>query len=133
VVIVSCCSIVFAPARNYSKASQAFEVVWPAGEVIRLSSASVDGYTNSGSHGGNPSGLGIDFYRLVQIAQGMLDIVTYPNLNTAFKTMTVQYGSASVQGNMLMSRVLALVSSPGAEFLLRSPFCFFLFSSGFFY
>jgi FAD/FMN-containing dehydrogenase len=71
---------------DYGEPMQAFEVVWPTGEVFRLGSASVDGYPNSQSRGGNPSGPGIDFYRFVQGAQGTMGIVTWTNLKVAFKT-----------------------------------------------
>ena len=70
---------------DYGEPMQAFEVVWPNGEVFRLGSASVRGYPNSMSRGGNPSGPGIDFYRLVQGAQGTMGIVTWTNLKIAFK------------------------------------------------
>ncbi len=71
---------------DYGEPMQAFEVVWPNGEVFRLGSASVNGYPNSMSRGGNPSGPGIDFYRLVQGAQGTMGIVTWTNLKVAHMT-----------------------------------------------
>jgi FAD/FMN-containing dehydrogenase len=71
---------------DYGEPMQAFEVVWPNGEVFRLGSASVDGYPDSMSHGGNPSGPGIDFYRFVQGAQGTMGVVTWTNLKVMFAT-----------------------------------------------
>jgi len=71
---------------DYGEPMQSFEVVWPTGEVFRLGSASVNGYPDSGSHGGNPSGPGIDFYRFLQGAQGTLGVVTWTNLKVMFGT-----------------------------------------------
>jgi FAD/FMN-containing dehydrogenase len=71
---------------DYGEPMQAFEVVWPTGDVFRLGSASVNGYPDSGSHGGNPSGPGIDFYRFVQGAQGTMGVVTWTNLKIMFAT-----------------------------------------------
>jgi FAD/FMN-containing dehydrogenase len=71
---------------DYGEPMQAFEVVWPTGDVFRLGSASVNGYPDSGSKGGNPSGPGIDFYRFVQGAQGTMGVVTWTNLKIMFAT-----------------------------------------------
>lgn len=71
---------------DYGEPMQAFEVVWPTGDIFRLGSASVNGYPDSGSHGGNPSGPGIDFYRFVQGAQGTMGVVTWTNLKVMFGT-----------------------------------------------
>ncbi len=71
---------------DYGEPMQGFEVVWPNSEPFRLGSASVNGYPDSGSHGGNPSGPGIDFYRFVQGAQGTMGIVTWTNLKVMFQT-----------------------------------------------
>ena len=71
---------------DYGEPMQAFEVVWPTGDVFRLGSASVNGYPDSGSHGGNPSGPGIDFYRFVQGAQGTMGVLTWTNLKVMFGT-----------------------------------------------
>jgi FAD/FMN-containing dehydrogenase len=70
---------------DYGEPMQAFEVVWPTGQIFRLGSASVDGYPDSRSKGGNPSGPGIDFYRFVQGAQGTMGIVTWTNLKVTFR------------------------------------------------
>jgi FAD/FMN-containing dehydrogenase len=55
------------------------EVVWP---TVKFSdgSASVEGYPDSPSKGGNPSGPGFDFYRFFQCAQGTMGVVTWTNL-----------------------------------------------------
>jgi FAD/FMN-containing dehydrogenase len=72
---------------DYGEPMQSFEVVWPVGDVFRMGSASVNGYPDSGSHGGNPSGPGMDFYRFVQGAQGTMGIATWTNLKVMFKTV----------------------------------------------
>jgi FAD/FMN-containing dehydrogenase len=71
---------------DYGEPMMAFEVVWPTGEVFRLGSASVNGYPDSHSRGGNPSGPGIDFYRFIQGAQGTMGISTWTNLKIMFET-----------------------------------------------
>ncbi len=71
---------------DYGEPMQGFEVVWPESDPFRLGSASVNGYPDSGSHGGNPSGPGIDFYRFVQGAQGTMGVVTWTNLKVTFQT-----------------------------------------------
>jgi len=65
---------------DYGEPLQAMEVVWPTGEIFRTGSASVTGYPDSPSKGGNPSGPGIDFYRFLQGAQGTMGVVTWANL-----------------------------------------------------
>lgn len=65
---------------DYGEPLQAMEVVWPTGEIFRLGSASVNGYPDSPSKGGNPSGPGLDFYRFFQCAQGTMGVVTWTNL-----------------------------------------------------
>ncbi len=65
---------------DYGEPLQAMEVVWPTGEIFRMGSASVDGYPDSISKGGNPSGPGLDFYRFFQGAQGTMGVVTWANL-----------------------------------------------------
>ena len=65
---------------DYGEPLQAMEVVWPTGEIFRLGSASVNGYPDSPSRGGNPSGPGLDFYRFFQCAQGTMGVVTWTNL-----------------------------------------------------
>lgn len=65
---------------DYGEPLQAMEVVWPTGEIFRMGSASVTGYPDSPSKGGNPSGPGLDFYRFFQCAQGTMGVVTWTNL-----------------------------------------------------
>jgi FAD/FMN-containing dehydrogenase len=65
---------------DYGEPLQAMEVVWPTGEIFRMGSASVNGYPDSQSKGGNPSGPGLDFYRFFQCAQGTMGVVTWTNL-----------------------------------------------------
>jgi FAD/FMN-containing dehydrogenase len=65
---------------DYGEPLQAMEVVWPTGEIFRMGSASVEGYPDSPSKGGNPSGPGFDFYRFFQCAQGTMGVVTWTNL-----------------------------------------------------
>jgi len=64
---------------DYGEPTQSMEVVWPTGEIFRTGSASVNGYPDSKSKGANPSGPGIDFYRLLQGAQGTMGVVTWAN------------------------------------------------------
>jgi hypothetical protein len=71
---------------DYGEPLQSMEVVWPNGEVFRTGSASVMGYPDSPSKGGNPAGPGIDFYRFLQMAQGTMGVVTWANLKTEFPT-----------------------------------------------
>jgi FAD/FMN-containing dehydrogenase len=65
---------------DYGEPLEAMEVVWPTGEIFRMGSASVNGYPDSPSKGGNPSGPGLDFYRFFQCAQGTFGVVTWTNL-----------------------------------------------------
>jgi hypothetical protein len=71
---------------DYGEPLQSMEVVWPNGEVFRTGSASVMGYPDSPSKGGNPTGPGIDFYRFLQMAQGTMGVVTWANIKTEFLT-----------------------------------------------
>jgi|SRR5271157_358524 len=65
---------------DYGEPLQGMEVVWPTGEIFRTGSASVPGYPDSMSKGTNPSGPGLDFYRLLQGAQGTMGVVIWANL-----------------------------------------------------
>jgi FAD/FMN-containing dehydrogenase len=69
---------------DYGEPLQSMEVVWPTGEVFRTGSASVTGYPDTPSKGGNPSGPGLDFYRLLQGAQGTMGAVTWANLKIEY-------------------------------------------------
>ncbi|MCX8118597.1 MAG: FAD-binding oxidoreductase [Desulfobacterota bacterium] len=65
---------------EYGEPLQGMEVVWPNGEIFRTGSASTPGYPDSIAGGVNPTGPGIDFYRLLQGAQGTLAVVTWASL-----------------------------------------------------
>src|SRR4030043_116230 len=69
---------------DYGEPLQSMEVVWPTGEIFRTGSASVTGYPDSHSKGANPSGPGMDFYRLIQGAQGTMGVVTWANLKIEY-------------------------------------------------
>jgi FAD/FMN-containing dehydrogenase len=69
---------------DYGEPLQSMEVVWPTGQVFRTGSASVTGYPDSPSKGANPSGPGLDFYRLLQGAQGTMGVVTWANLKIEY-------------------------------------------------
>lgn len=68
------------PVYEYGEPLLTYEVVWPNGEVFRTGSASVPFYPDSPAKGVNPAGPGIDFYRLLQGAQGTMGVVTWANL-----------------------------------------------------
>ena len=65
---------------DYGEPMQSVEVVFPNGDVFRTGSASVNGYPNTPARGANPAGPGLDFYRLLQNAQGTFGIVTWMSL-----------------------------------------------------
>jgi len=65
---------------DYGEPLQAMEVVWPSAEPFRMGSASVNGFPDAKSRGGNPSGPGLDFYRFVQGAQGTMGVVTWSHI-----------------------------------------------------
>jgi len=69
---------------DYGEPLQSMEVVWPNGDIFRTGSASVAGYPDSPSKGANPSGPGLDFYRLLQGAQGTMGVVTWANLKIEY-------------------------------------------------
>ncbi len=69
---------------DYGEPLQSMEVVWPTGEIFRTGSASVAGYPDSPSKGANPSGPGLDFYRLLQGAQGTMGVVTWANFKIEY-------------------------------------------------
>lgn len=65
---------------DYGEPMQSVEVVFPNGDIFRTGSASVQGYPDTPARGGNPAGPGLDFYRLLQNAQGTFGIVTWMSL-----------------------------------------------------
>jgi len=62
---------------EYSEPLMSMEVVWANGEIFRTGSASAPGYPDGPSKGANPQGPGLDFFRLLQGAQGTMGIVTW--------------------------------------------------------
>ncbi len=95
---------------EYGEPLQGMEVVWPDGEIFRTGSASVPGYPNSIAKGVNPAGPGIDFYRLLQGAQGTFGVVTWANLKVEFlpkidKLFFIPLSDLS-RGMAFLSRVL---------------------------
>ncbi len=72
------------PVYEYGEPLLTYEIVWPNGEVFRTGSASVPFYPESPAKGTNPAGPGIDFYRLLQGAQGTMGVVTWANLKVEY-------------------------------------------------
>lgn len=61
------------------------EVVLPSGDIFRTGSASVPGFPQSFCQGANPQGPGcMDFYRLLQGAQGTFGVVTWANIKVEY-------------------------------------------------
>lgn len=97
---------------EYGEPLQGMEVVWPNGEIFRTGSASVTGYPDSMAQGVNPSGPGIDFYRLLQGAQGTFGVVTWANIKVEFlpkinKLFFIPLSDIS-RGMAFLSKVLRL-------------------------
>lgn len=65
---------------DYGEPTQSMEVVFPNGDIFRTGSASSPGFPHAYARGANPSGPGLDFYRLLQGAQGTMGIVTWMSL-----------------------------------------------------
>lgn len=76
------------PVYEFGEPLLTYEVVWPNGEVFRTGSASVPYYPDSPAKGTNPAGPGIDFYRLLQGAQGTMGVVTWANLKVEYLPKT---------------------------------------------
>jgi FAD/FMN-containing dehydrogenase len=72
------------PVYEYGEPLLTYEVVWANGDVFRTGSASVPFYPDSPAKGTNPAGPGIDFYRLLQGAQGTMGVVTWANLKVEY-------------------------------------------------
>lgn len=62
---------------EYSEPLLSMEVVWANGEIFRTGSASAPMYPDGPSKGANPQGPGLDFFRLLQGAQGTMGVVTW--------------------------------------------------------
>jgi FAD/FMN-containing dehydrogenase len=74
------------PKFEYSDALLTTEVVLPNGELFRTGSACVPGFpTESIADGVNPEGPGIDWWRLLQGAQGTMGVVTWANVKFEYK------------------------------------------------
>lgn len=65
---------------DYGEPTQSMEVVFPNGDIFRTGSASAPKFPYSPARGANPAGPGLDFYRLLQCAQGTMGIVTWMSL-----------------------------------------------------
>ena len=65
---------------DYGEPMQSMEVVYPSGEIFRTGSSSSPRFPYAYAKGANPSGPGLDFYRLLQGAQGTMGIVTWMSL-----------------------------------------------------
>lgn len=80
---------------DYGEVTQSLEIVWGDGSVFRSGSASVHGFAadNTPEHGlytpsrgVDPSGPGLDFYRIVQGAQGTMGIITWMSAKLELKS-----------------------------------------------
>lgn len=80
---------------DYGEVTQSLEIVWGDGSVFRAGSGSVHGFaadntpTNglyTPSRGVDPSGPGLDFYRIVQGAQGTMGIITWMSAKLELKS-----------------------------------------------
>lgn len=65
---------------DYGEPVQSMEVVFPDGSIFRTGSASAPKFPYAYAKGANPAGPGLDFYRLLQGAQGTMGIVTWMSL-----------------------------------------------------
>lgn len=65
---------------DYGEPTQSMEVIFPNGDIFRTGSASSPMFPYSLARGANPAGPGLDFYRLLQCAQGTMGIVTWMSL-----------------------------------------------------
>jgi len=73
------------PLYEYADPMLSMEVVWPNGTLFRTGSASAPTFPKSFSEGVNPEGPGVmDFYRLLQGAQGTMGIVTWSIIKTEY-------------------------------------------------
>ena len=70
---------------EYGEPLMSMEVVWPNGTLFRTGSASAPGFPKTLVEGVNPQGPGVmDFYRLLQGAQGTMGIVTWAIIKTEY-------------------------------------------------
>ncbi len=69
------------PRYEYAEPHMTTEVVWPNGDIFRTGSASTPGYPDDSSvKGGYTHGPGLDWFRLLQGAQGTMGVVTWINI-----------------------------------------------------
>ncbi|MEJ2719155.1 MAG: FAD-binding oxidoreductase [Deltaproteobacteria bacterium] len=74
---------------EYNEPLMSMEVVWPDGSVFRTGSASAPNFPKTFVEGTNPMGPGtLDFYRLLQGAQGTMGIVTWAMVKTEYLSPT---------------------------------------------
>ncbi|MDP2646044.1 MAG: FAD-binding oxidoreductase [Desulfobacterales bacterium] len=70
---------------EYNEPLMSMEVVWPDGSIFRTGSASAPNFPKTFVEGTNPMGPGtLDFFRLIQGAQGTMGIVTWAMLKTEY-------------------------------------------------
>ena len=70
---------------EYAEPLMSMEVVWPDGTIFRTGSASAPNFPKTFVEGTNPMGPGtLDFYRLLQGAQGTMGIVTWAMVKTEY-------------------------------------------------
>ena len=87
------------PRYEYAEPHMTTEIVWPNGEIMRTGSASTPGYPDDTSvKGGYTHGPGLDWFRLVQGAQGTMGVATWMNvkfeyLPTMNKTYFLSFGN----------------------------------------
>lgn len=70
---------------EYDEPLMSMEVVWPEGSVFRTGSASAPNFPKTFVEGTNPMGPGtLDFFRLLQGAQGTMGVVTWAMVKTEY-------------------------------------------------
>lgn len=73
------------PLFEFGEPLLGMEVVWPNGEVFRTGSASAPNFPNTIAEGVNPQGpAALDYWRILQGAQGTMGVVSWANLKTEF-------------------------------------------------
>jgi hypothetical protein len=76
---------------DYGEITQSMEIVYGDGSIFRAGSGSVNRFPGDGtfktpSRGVDPSGPGLDFYRLIQGSQGTMGIVTWMSTKIEWKS-----------------------------------------------
>jgi FAD/FMN-containing dehydrogenase len=73
------------PLYEYNEPLMSMEVVWPDGSIFRTGSASAPNFPETFAEGTNPMGPGtLDYFRLLQGAQGTMGIVTWALVKTEY-------------------------------------------------